>query len=137
VPHTGFIEENLSPGDEAKARARLHIQGGWDRFETGEIADAIAAFYDAFVSAMWRYFVSDEFKTSLDISQEDNLADDQTLFEILKRSEIIDTSFTQSDYDFITDLLDDALEDRDIIFDDNKFRIKFENVMHQLGILPL
>jgi hypothetical protein len=102
----------------------------------GEIADAIAALYDAFVSAMWRYFVSDELRTSLDISQEDDFAEDRTLFEILKRNGIIDATFSQSDFDYIADLLDDVLEDRAITFDDNKFRVKFDNVMHQLGALP-
>lgn len=137
MPHTGLIEENLSPGEEALFRVKLHIQGGWSRLEGGETEDAIAVFYDAFVSAMWRFFVSDELRTSLDIHQADDLAEDKTLFEILKRTGIIDASFSQSDFDYFSELIDDVLEERTIVLDVNQFRVKFENVMHQLGALPL
>ena len=136
MPHTGLIEDNLSPGDEALLRVKLHVQSGWDRLEKGEIADAIAVFYDAFVSAMWRYFISDELRTSLVIYEEDDLAEDRSLFEILKRTRIIDASFTKTDFDYFSDLLDDVLEDRSVHLDVNTFQDKFENVMHQLGALP-
>ncbi|MHA2071694.1 MAG: hypothetical protein ACW985_07905, partial [Candidatus Thorarchaeota archaeon] len=110
--------KGLSSGDEALSRAKLHILGGMDRLERGEIADAIAAFYDAFASAMWRYFVSDELRASLIIYKKDYLARDRTLFEVLKRSGIIDTSFSQSDFDYIDGLLNDVLEERTVNFDD-------------------
>jgi hypothetical protein len=115
-----------------KERVRLHVIGGKTRLECGEDADAVAAFYDAVSSAMQMYTYPE---LSYRIHAEDDKiarSDDRILFEVLKKSDIIDDSITDNDFDYIEKTLDDALENRMSKFDSKKFLDITERLLAQL-----
>jgi hypothetical protein len=108
------------------------VLGGKTRLECREDADAVAAFYDAISSAMQMYTYPE---LSYQIQSEDakmDLSDDRILFEVLKKSEIIDESITDDDFDYIEKTLDDALENRTSKFDSEKFLDITERLVAQL-----
>ncbi len=80
MPHFALIESGMDSSDEALLRARLHWCGGLIRFSRKMKEDGVAALYDAFSAAMWRYVTL--LKTMHTISEEVDLDDDATLFRL-------------------------------------------------------
>ncbi|TFG31091.1 hypothetical protein EU527_13325 [Candidatus Thorarchaeota archaeon] len=135
MPHTGVIDETLDGGRELLMRARLHVEGSLRRFSKRMNEDAIAAMYDAISSAMQRYTYPDVVDITLDVSDGEILSDDATLFKILKRSGVIDDSIDTSDFAYISQILDAALENRLESFDKTRFLKLSSNVLFQLRVL--
>ncbi|MDF1537944.1 MAG: hypothetical protein P1Q69_03485 [Candidatus Thorarchaeota archaeon] len=137
MPHFGLIAEGLPPDGEALLRAKLHMRGGDIRRERGEAADAIASYYDAFSSAMKRHLLSEKLKMKFNLPDVMDISDDEVLFEVLKENGVIDDSFSREDFDRITCLLDAAIEGREEDMKTDIILLAFENVMYQLGVVPI
>ena len=137
LPHAGLIEPSMPRDEEALLRAKLHVRGGRKRLSKGDNADAVAALYDAFISAMWRFVVSPDLWKELVIHGTDDLSDDLTLFHVMKRSGAITSSFDEDDFMKFATMLDQALDGQAVSFDNAAFLKKYEAVMKELGVLPI
>ena len=125
MPHAGLIPSSLRKDEALLLRARLHLRGGRIRFSRGNTIDAIAAFYDAFISAMLRFAESASLRHTLSISKSDDLADDLSLFRVIKRSKILSIRFSESDFHFFLSLLGSAMDGIAPSFDEDAFFEKF------------
>ena len=136
MPHFGLIDDSLQLEDASLLRARLHVRGGRIRLEEGRMEDGVAALYDAVVYAMLRFFDSDELRKDLQIDDGDDLNDDRTLFVILKKSKIIDSSVGLVDFEYLFQKMDDAIEDHLTDFDQHQFMYRFNRIMTTLEAIP-
>jgi hypothetical protein len=102
----------------------------------GRVEDAVAALYDALAFAMLHYIDSPKLSEGLLIEEEDNLADDRTLFQILKRSGIFDASVTIEQFDMIFQMMDEAIEYCLDQFDEGEFMRIYNEIMTQLKVIP-
>jgi len=136
VPHSGLIDESLEREEALLMRARLHVKGGWNRFSEGMREDAIAAIYDALSSAMQRFLFRNVSGKILTLEYDEDPSDDFTLFKILKRSGVFDTSVSLDDFMYIDQTLDDGLENRLDTFDESRFIETANILLIQLGVLP-
>jgi len=134
MPHAGLMDEKaLGPEEGPLQRARLHIRGGRRRLRQGKIPEGIVTLYDAVCAALEWYFASRERKAGLIIRADDDLNDDRILYEILRRSGILDNSF---DYGAFNELVDGVLF-RDLSGYDHEGVLRgVESVMTQLGVMP-
>jgi len=135
MPHTGRIDESLHGQEKLLMRARLHVEGSMQRFSEGETEDAIAAMYDAISSAMQRYTYPNVSQKSLTVYDGEALSDDTVLFRVLKRSNILDDSVDESDFDYLCSTLDEALEFQLKSFDIDRFLRLSENLLTQMGVI--
>jgi hypothetical protein len=121
LPHAEVIDESLEGIAMLLERVRLHVKGGMQRLKRGEEADAVAALYDAISSAMQRYTYPELANWIIVEDVDADLSDDHTLFQVLRKSGIINDAVLESDFSYIEETLDDALEDRLSDFDKEKF----------------
>jgi hypothetical protein len=133
MPHFGLIDDSLGPEEYALQRARLHIRGGKRRLRQGKVSAGIVTLYDAMVSALDWYVASPERRGKLPVKEGDNLKDNNTVYDLLKRSGALDGAF---DYEAFNKLVEDALKQEMPAFDYRELLISFESVMTQLGIMP-
>jgi hypothetical protein len=134
MPHFRLIDEKkLGPSLFLLMRARLHIRGGKRRLQKGHVSLGLITLYDALISAMEWYIMLPEHKEKLRVSENDNLKDDNCIFDVLVRSGVIDGRFS---YDDFNRLVDRALKDELSSFDYSDVVRNVESVMHQLGVMP-
>jgi len=133
MPHFGLIDDSLCPEEYALQRARLHIRGGKRRLSQGKISAGIITLYDALVFALDWYIASPERRSKLRIAEGDDLKDDNTVYEILKRSGVIDSSF---DYDLFNKLVEKSLKEEMPEYDYGDILVSFEALMTRLGVMP-
>ena len=136
MPHFGLIDDSLQQADASLLRSRLHVRGGRIRLSEGRKEDGVAALYDAIVYAMFRFFDSSELRAKLQIGDDEDLNDDRTLFIILKRSGVIDSSVEVEDFDYLYQKMDDAIEDHLTDFDEHQFMFRFNRIMTALDVIP-
>jgi hypothetical protein len=136
MPHFGLIDDSLQQADASLLRSRLHVRGGRIRLSEGRKEDGVAALYDAIVYAMFRFFDSSELRAKLQIGDDEDLNDDRTLFIILKRSGVIDSSVEVEDFDYLYQKMDDAIEDHLTDFDEHQFMFRFNRIMTALDAIP-
>jgi hypothetical protein len=137
MPHAGLISENMKFEDAQLMRARLHYRGGKNRLERGDTDHGVAALYDAFISAMLRYVLIPELDTSMGEPSTEHYAEDRDLFILLRNSDIIDDSFTDSDFKYLLRVTEDAMNFSSNQTDIPEFMIRIENVLNQLDVLPI
>jgi hypothetical protein len=139
MPHFGLMDsEDMKRNQAALYRAKLHIRGGKRRIAQGKIAAGISALHDAIVSALYSYFLSPKLKEALNPEDyEIYNTDDRILFLILKRAGIIDDTFSEEDFNYLSSILDEALEGQIRTFNRDFYMEKYDNLMKQLGVLPL
>ncbi|RJR22326.1 MAG: hypothetical protein C4581_01040 [Nitrospiraceae bacterium] len=133
MPHFGLIDNSLGPEEYALQRARLHIRGGKRRLRQGKISAGLVTLYDAAVFALDWYIASPERRSKLCIKEGEDLKDDRTVFEVLKRSGVIDRSF---DYDLFNKLIEKSLEQELPDYDYRDILDNFESLMTGLGVMP-
>ncbi|MHA2299111.1 MAG: hypothetical protein ACXAEU_20250 [Candidatus Hodarchaeales archaeon] len=139
MPHFRLMDaDTMNPADALLLRAKLHVRGGKRRVSQNKIPAAVASLHDAFLSAMQRFFVSSELKKLLKIPENEiDLYNEEILFPVLKESGIIDDTFTKGDFQYLSLILDEALEQETINFNNDSYFSKYDNVMTQLGVLPI
>jgi hypothetical protein len=134
MPHFGLMNEDvLGPVAGPLMRAKLHIRGGRRRLREGKISAGIVTFYDALVSAMKWYIAQADKRKLLRITEKDDLTDDRTMFEVLRRSGVIDGTLDFAAFDKV---VEKALEEEMPGYDYNGLLTDLESVMLQLGVLP-
>ena len=136
MPHTGVIDDSLKGEQELLARAHLHLKGGLDRLENKLEEDAVAALYDAISSAMQRFTYPGVSNQTLIIKEGEDISEDMTLFNVLRRTGIIDNSVSEDDFTYIETVLDDALEYRLSNFNRGKFIETTNRLLMQLHVIP-
>jgi hypothetical protein len=129
MPHFGLIDESLDPAEAALLRARLHVRGANIRLERGQIADAVAAFYDAFSTAMELHLITgpDELR---------QITDDRSAFMMLRSVGVIDSSTPIEEFDILEDALERAIEGNPQEIDITEFLNIIEPLLERLGIIP-
>ncbi|MFX0067136.1 MAG: hypothetical protein ACFFC7_33820 [Candidatus Hermodarchaeota archaeon] len=125
--------ETLGPEEAALQRAKLHIRAGKRRLRQGKISAGIITLFDALNSAMRWYTISSEKQRKLYIREGDNINDEETLFKILVRSEVIDGIF---DYQSFYQLVEKALSEEMSDYNYQELLKDIESVMTQLGVMP-
>jgi hypothetical protein len=134
MPHFGLMNEDaLGPVEGPLMRAKLHIRCGFRRLRQGKISLAFLTLYDALISAMNWYIASPDRKKALQISKNDNLKDDKTIFAVLTRSGVLDGTF---DYESFDNLVSQALKKELPPGDYNEVVKGIETVMTQLSVMP-
>jgi hypothetical protein len=134
MPFLGHTENNKPCAEEVLfVRARLHKHTGTRRLREGKISLGIVTLYCALNSAMQWYVACPEHARKLLVKSNDNLNDDNILFDILRRSGVITSGF---DYSAFSELVDEALFKNVSEFNYSGILTDIESVMTQLGILP-
>jgi hypothetical protein len=133
MPHFGLIDDSLGPEEYALQRARLHIRGGKRRLRQGKISAGIVTLYDALVFALDWYIASSDRRCILRFAEGEDLKDDNTVFKVLKRSGVIDSSF---DYGLFNKLVEKSLEQEMSDYDYREILKSFESLMTRLGVMP-
>ncbi len=125
--------DELGPVAAALQQAKLHIRGGKRRLRQGKISEGIVTLYDALSSAMQWYLLLPGQQALLDISADDDLNDDRTVFEVLNRSGVLDGTFDYAAFDRVVErALHESLSD----YDYSAMLEGIESVMRQLGVMP-
>ena len=96
--------------------------------DRGESADAIAALYDAFSTAMQLHLLS------LESEAISGVLDDRESFAVLRRAGILDSSMDE--FSFLEDTLEDAIAGRTNESDTLRFFAIVERLLIRLGIIP-
>lgn len=134
MPHFGLMDESsLGPVEALLMRTRLHVRGGKRRLHEGKVSLGILTLEDAISCGMQWYLAKQEVEGGLDVKDGENTNDEQTLFNILTRSGVLDGSF---DYDAFNSLVEKALADELNSFDYRDTLQGVETLLQQLGILP-
>lgn len=134
MPHFGLMNEDvLGPVEGPLMRAKLHIRCGRRRLREEKISAGIVTLYDAMVSAMKWYIAQDEKRKLLRITERDDMTDDRTVFEVLKRSDVISK---WHDFNAIDSVVDKALEGEMPGYDYIGFLATMESILTSLGVLP-
>ena len=134
MPHFGLMNENdLGPVEGPLMRAKLHIRCGRRRLREGKISAGIVTLYDALVSAMKWYIARADENKHLLITEKDDMTDDRSMFEVLRRSGVIDNS---QDFAAIDKILERALEDEMQGYDYSEYLASVESILTRIGVLP-
>jgi hypothetical protein len=138
MPHFGLMDpDKMDAYNAALLRSILHIKGGKKRLDEGKISDGVAALYDAVIHALEAKFLSSKEKLTPYINQSDDLTEEKDIFLVLKRARIIDNTISIDDLNYLDLVLEETLEGITDSFDENRFMSRFDNLMTQLGVLPL
>lgn len=134
MPHAGLMNaDELGPEAAALQRAKLHIRAGKRRLRQHKIAAGIVTLYDALSAAMEWYIFSPERRASLLINAGEDLNDDNTLYNILVRSGVLDGNFDSGAFDRIVNR---ALHENLTDYDYSKMLEGIVSVMTQIGVMP-
>lgn len=134
MPHAGLMNaDELGPEAAALLQAKLHIRGGKRRLRQRKISEGIVTLYDALGSAMQWYILLPGQRTSLDITADDDLNNDKTVFNILTRSGVLDGTF---DYEAFDRVVERALQGSLSDYDYSAMLEGIESVMRQLRVMP-
>ncbi|MFX0185730.1 MAG: hypothetical protein ACFE95_21815 [Candidatus Hodarchaeota archaeon] len=138
MPHFGLMNpDEMKPAEAAIMRAKLHVRGGMRRISQGKIEAGIAALHDAIISAMQHSFFSNQLKESIKLTDNDfDITDEKDLFNILKKSKIIDNTFREQDFSYLLTIIEKALDHQLNDFNHVVYFNKYNNLMNQLGIIP-
>ena len=135
MPHFGLMDtkDSFEKPEGALLRARLHIRGGKRRLRQGKISAGIVTLYDALMFALRWYIALPERREALSVRKEDDLTDEKTVFDILKRSNIAIVDF---DYDAFNALVNKASTEEMPEYDYSGMLRHFEALMTSLGVMP-
>lgn len=133
MPHFGLIDEDLQEEEKYLLRARLHLRGGKIRLNRGKISAGIAALYDAFIHALYWYFLSKDHLKSYLYDINGFIREEGELYDFLVRYGEIDGKFPIQKFMRISE---DALNLDLINFEEFELLEEFEDLMNQLAVLP-
>lgn len=134
MPHFGLMNENdLGPVEGPLMRAKLHVRCGRRRLREGKISAGVVTMYDALVSAMKWYIRRTDEKKHILITEKDDMTDDRSMFEVLRRSGVIDEG---QDFAAIDKILERALKDEMQGYDYSEYLADLESILTRIGVLP-
>ena len=126
-------KDSFEKPEGALLRARLHIRGGKRRLRQGKISAGIVTLYDALMFALRGYIASPERREALAVRKEEDLTDEKTVFDILKRSNVPNVDF---DYNAFDALVNKASTEEMPEYDYIGMLRDFEAFMTSLGVMP-
>jgi hypothetical protein len=134
MPHAGLMNaDEMGPEAAALQRAKLHIRAGKRRLRQRKVAAGIVTLYDALSAAMEWYMFSPKRRDPLFINAGEDLNDDNTIYNILVRSGVLDGNFDSETFNrIVIRAFDESLTD----YDYSKILEGLESVMTQIGIMP-
>lgn len=133
MPHAGLMNaDELGPEAAALQQARLHMRGGRRRLRQGKIAAGIVTLYDALTCAL-EWYISSPRRALLRINADDNVNDDKTVFNVMVRSGVLDSTFDYEAFDRVVEL---ALHEDLPGYDYSRLLEGIESVMTRLGVMP-
>ncbi|MFZ2197504.1 MAG: hypothetical protein WAV13_07220 [Thermodesulfovibrionales bacterium] len=135
MPHFGLMDtkDSFETPEGALLRARLHIRGGKRRLRQGKISAGIVTLYDALMFALRWSIASPDRRKALSVREVDDLTNEKTVFDIIKRSRVAIDDF---DYDEFNALVEKALEEEMPEYDYTGMLRDFEAFMTGLGVMP-
>jgi len=135
MPHFGLMDtkDSFEKPEGALLRARLHIRGGKRRLRQGKISAGIVTLYDALMFALRWYIASPDRRKTLSVREVDDLTNEKTVFDIIKRSKVAIDDF---DYDKFNALVEKASEEEMPEYDYTGMLRDFEAFMTSLGVMP-
>jgi len=137
MPHFGLMTpENMTEDESVFIRARLHIRGAKRRLREGKVSLGFVTLYDALISGMRYWVLSPDLKNHIKVKDLDDITDDVNLFQILKRSNVINDPISLSDFKLIQNIMEEALTKELKLNQIEKYLEKFKMIMLQLKILP-
>jgi hypothetical protein len=138
MPHFGLMDpEGMKPEDASLLRARLHIRGGKRRISEGKIASGVAALHDALIHGIEWFLVSRHPELiSSSSGIEYDLTDDDTLIQLLHKTQAFSDTFYLDEFKYIGEILDHALYREMNGFDDKKYLASIHVFMEKIGVEP-
>jgi hypothetical protein len=132
-PHFGMMDETKMNKVEALLlRCKLHWRGGVRRMRENKAASGLATLYDALLSAM-RWYILTNLQQELGDNAEEKLENERFVFSLLRRAGILDGSF---DIKFVVETVDRALMEKDVSSDQERFMALLHHVLSRIGVLP-
>ncbi|MHA2113466.1 MAG: hypothetical protein ACXAC6_14665 [Candidatus Hodarchaeales archaeon] len=127
----------MKPDEALLLRTRLHIRGGKRRLNQGKVSDGITALHDAIIHGMqWFLFTNHPELLYPNVEADYDLTDDTTLFQFLQRTESFAHFSYHEDFQYLSDILDQALDNRISGFDKGRYIKIINKFMNQLGVEP-
>ena len=136
MPHFGLMDsEEMNPDEAALLRARLHIRGGKRRLKQGKVPAGIAALHDAIIHGMnWYLLTKHPELLYPGVEYDYDITDGITLLQFLQKTEPFAHFSYTDDFHYLSNLLNQALDDRIVSFDQTGYLEIFDKFMNQLGI---
>jgi hypothetical protein len=132
-PHFGMMDESkMSKVEALLLRCKLHWRGGVRRMRENKAASGLATLYDALLSAM-RWYILTNLQQELGDNAEEKLENERFVFSLLRRAGILDGSF---DIKFVVETVDRALMEKDVSSDQERFMALLHHVLSRIGVLP-
>ncbi|MCJ7602148.1 MAG: hypothetical protein MUO63_11715 [Desulfobulbaceae bacterium] len=132
-PHFGLMDETkMSKVEALLLRYKLHWRGGVRRMRENKAASGLATLYDALLSAM-RWYILTNLQQELGDNAEEKLENERFVFSLLRRAGILDGSF---DLKFVVETVDRALMEEDVSSDQERFMTQLHHVLSRIGVLP-
>lgn len=132
-PHFGMMDESkMSKVEALLLRCKLHWRGGVRRMRENKAPSGLATLYDALLSAM-RWYILTNLQQELGDNAEEKLENERFVFSLLRRAGILDGSF---DIKFVVETVDRALMEKDVSSDQERFMALLHHVLSRIGVLP-
>lgn len=132
-PHFGLMDESkMSKIDALQMRFRLHWRCGVRRMRQDKTAIGLATLYDALLSAM-RWYILTNLRQELGDNAEEKLENERLVFSLLRRAGILDSSF---DLKLVEETVDRALMEEDISSDQERVIAELYQFLARIGVLP-
>jgi len=132
-PHFGLMDESkMSKVEALLLRCKLHWRCGMRRMCENKASAGLATLYDALLSAM-RWYILTNLQQELGDNAEEKLENERFVFSLLRRAGILDGSF---DLKFVVETVDRALMEEDVSSDQERFMTQLHHVLSRIGVLP-
>ena len=132
-PHFGLMDESSMSRTEAlQMRFRLHWRSGVRKMRESKTADGLAILYDALLSAM-RWYILTNLRQELGTDYEEQLENERFIFALLRREGVLDSSF---DLSYIEESVDRALMEEDVCCDPERVLSQLEQFLRRIKALP-
>ncbi|MHA1995388.1 MAG: hypothetical protein ACW97Z_12670 [Candidatus Hodarchaeales archaeon] len=129
--------EEMKPDEAALLRARLHIRGGKRRLSEGKYAAGVAALHDALIHGMQWYLLSTHPEVVYpNIDADYDITDDDTLLQLLQKTPTFSGNSYNEEFQYLSEILDQALSERMVDFDESRYLNIIHNFMMHLGVEP-
>ena len=133
TPHFGLLDETKMGREEAiLMRSKLHYRCGIRRMTENKVSAGIATIYDAMLSGMRWYVLTNQFD-ELGDDAEQKLENDHFIISLIQQAGIIESSV---DMQFIDKILNNALLEEDVSKYHDQFMAQVELILTKLEILP-
>jgi len=126
-------ESKMTPDEAALMRAKLHWRCGVRRVREDKTSAGIATLYDALLSGM-RWYILSELAENIKNFSTESLENERYVFSLLRKKGVIDSALDTAK---LQDIVDRALMEEDVQAEQDWFLNELEKFLTRLGVLPL